>query len=85
MLSAWRYDAQVGLGGTYLRSQEDLDVERFSVSFLGRYSLPPRYTLEVVYTAHNFDDLAAAAAPSPYTDYYTANIVEINLITELGK
>jgi hypothetical protein len=79
--------AKVGFGGTYLRTLEGLDIERFSVSFLGRYTPPsqPRYTIEVVYTAHNFDDFDNANMAVLYNQYYTANIVEINLITELGR
>lgn len=79
------YGAKVGVGGTYLRSQQDLDIDRVSVSLLGRYAFATRYTLEVVYTAHNFDDYNNANMTTLYSEYYTANIVEINLITELGR
>jgi len=65
--------------GTYYRSKRDLDVESFSVGFTGRYTFVPGYRIEVAYSAHNFDDLR-------YWDrqYYTANIVEINLIKSLS-
>jgi len=70
-----------GVGGTYVRSQQDLDIEKFSVRLSGRYSFAARETIELIYTAHNYDDLAD---PSPvYSRYYTANIVELNLIYEL--
>ena len=69
-----------GFGGTYVRSKQDLDIEKSSVRLSGRYTFLPRHTIELIYTAHNFDDLAD---PSPvYSRYYTANIVEINLIHE---
>ena len=71
---------QGGFGGTYVRSKQDLDIEKFSVRFSGRYTFLPRHILEVIYSAYNFDDLAD---PSPvYSRYYTANIIEINLIHE---
>lgn len=82
--SAKFYNAQALFGGSYLRSQKDLDLERFTVKAGGRYSFAKRYTLEVIYTAHNFDDLLDANSPGLYTQFYTANIVEVNLITELG-
>ena len=72
-------------GGTYLRSKEDLDTERFNVDLGGRYSFGGRYSLEAVYTAHNFDDLLQAETEPLYTRYYTANMVEISLRTELGR
>jgi hypothetical protein len=78
------HGAQALLGGTYLRTKKDLDTERFSVKAGGRYTFAKRYTLEVIYTAHNFDDFVDANNPGLYTQYYTANIVEVNLISELG-
>jgi hypothetical protein len=73
------------VGGTYLRSQKDLDTERFSVRLGGRYALDEHYTFEVLYTAHNFDDLLAAETTPIYTEYYTANIVEVSIQRELGR
>jgi hypothetical protein len=78
------HNAQALFGGTYLRSKKDLDTERFSVRAGGRYIFARRYTLEAIYTAHNFDDFIDANNPGLYTKYYTANIVEVNLISELG-
>jgi hypothetical protein len=75
---------QALFGGTYLRSKGDLDTERFSVKAGGRYTFAKRYTLEAIYSAHNFDDFLDANNPGLYTRYYTANIVEVNLISELG-
>lgn len=78
------HGVQALLGGTYLRSKKDLDSERFSVKAGGRFTFAKRYTLEAIYTAHNFDDFTDANNPGLYTRYYTANIVEVNLISELG-
>jgi hypothetical protein len=72
---------KAGVGGTYLRSRQDVDVEKFSVRLSGQYAFGPRESLEVIYTAYNFDDFADR---SPiYSRYYTANVVELNLIYEL--
>jgi hypothetical protein len=78
------HGVQALFGGTYLRSKKDLDTERFSVKAGGRYTFARRYTLEAIYTAHNFDDFIDANNPGLYTRYYTANIVQVNLISELG-
>jgi hypothetical protein len=78
------HGVQALFGGTYLRSKRDLDTERFSVKAGGRFTFARRYTLEAIYTAHNFDDFIDANNPGLYTRYYTANIVEVNLISELG-
>jgi hypothetical protein len=77
------HSAQVGVGGTYLRSWRDLDIERFSVHLTARYHIDPAYIAEVAYTAHNFDDFQDTIGL--YTQYYTANIVEISITRELGK
>ena len=82
--SATWHGVQALFGGTYLSSKGDLDTERFSVKAGGRYTFAKRYTLEAIYTAHNFDDFVDANNPGLYTRYYTANIVEVNLISELG-
>ena len=79
------HGVQALFGGTYLASKGDLDTERFSVKAGGRFTFMKRFTLEGIYTAHNFDDYLDANAPGPYTRYYTANIVEVNLISELGN
>ncbi|HUV29605.1 MAG TPA: hypothetical protein VMY05_00750 [Acidobacteriota bacterium] len=81
VLSTWYRHLQGGIGGTYLRSRQDLDVESYSVRFTARFTFAGDHKLEVIYSAFNFDDLAD---PSPvYTQYYTANVVEVNLIKEL--
>jgi hypothetical protein len=79
------HGVQALFGGTYLSSKGDLDTERFSVKAGGRYTFAKRYTLEAIYTAHNFDDFVDANNPGLYTRYYTANIVEVNLVSELGN
>jgi hypothetical protein len=75
--------AQVGVGGTYLRSWRDLDIERFSVRLTARYHIVPAYVAEVAYSAHNSDDFQDTVGV--YTQYYTANIVEISITRELGR
>jgi hypothetical protein len=82
--SAKFWGVQALFGGTYLRSKNDLDTERFTVKAGGRYSFAKRYTVEFIYTAHNYDDFVDANTPTLYTQFYTANIVEVNLISELG-
>lgn len=69
-----------GVGGTYVRSRRDLDVESFSVHFSLNYAFGLGNEVEVKYAAHNFDDFND---PSPiYSRYYTANIVEFILSRE---
>jgi len=72
---------QAGLGGTYLRSKKDTDVESYGLRIFGRYMLPRGLGLEIAYSTHNFDNLND---PSPtYTEYYTDNIVEVSLSYKL--
>lgn len=71
----------VGVGGTYYRTKDDLDVESFSVRLSGRYALTEQFGLEAIYSAYNFDNFDD---PAPiYEQYYTANVLEINLLYEL--
>jgi hypothetical protein len=71
---------QLGVGGTYVRSRQDVDVESFSVRFSANYMIQKIYKFEVTYAAHNFDDFND---PSPiYSRYYTANVVEVSLSRE---
>ncbi|MEW6412783.1 MAG: hypothetical protein AB1483_09960 [Candidatus Zixiibacteriota bacterium] len=70
-----------GFGGMYLRSQQDLDVESFSVRFTGRYRLESGLGLEFEYSSHNFDNLGDT---SPiYNEYYTDNIVRVGISYDL--
>ncbi len=79
-LSAAYRNIQAGFGGMYMRSRLDTDVESFTVSLRGIYSFMPRHKLEVIYSAHNFDNFGDL---SPlYREYYTANVVEVNLLHE---
>lgn len=71
----------LGLGGTYYRTKDDLDVESFSVRLSGRYALTPQFGLEVIYSAYNFDNFDDPALV--YEQYYTANVLEFNLLYEL--
>ncbi|MEE8405153.1 MAG: hypothetical protein V3S17_07155 [candidate division Zixibacteria bacterium] len=81
VLSKRHNNFQLGFGGTYLRSKQNLDLESFSVRFTGNYDFNGGYNLEVTYSAHNFDDFND---PSPvYNQYFTANIVKIVLAKEL--
>ena len=69
---------RAGFGATYYRSKRDIDVESFMLHFMASLRFAENHHLEVVYNVHNFDDFLV-------TDrYYTANIVEINLIKELS-
>ena len=81
--SATWHGVGVLFGGSYIRSKQYLDVERFTIRAGGRFTFAKRYTLEAIYSAHNFDDFNDGTT-SLYSKYYTANIVEVNLITELG-
>jgi len=67
-----------GFGGLYYRSKRDLDVESFSLRFTGSYRLMQVYRIEAIYNVHNFDDFLVR------DQYYTANIVEINLSKEFS-
>ena len=69
-------------GGSYVRSMEDTDIESFSVRVSASFDLNGTQSVEFTYTAHNFDDLSNLKT-LPYTRYYTANIVEINLVSGL--
>ena len=74
------HNAQAGFGVTYMRSHRDLDIESFAIRFNAAYRFLPKTSVEAKYTAYNYDDFAD---PSPvYTEYYTANVVEVNLIRE---
>jgi len=70
-----------GVGLTYMHSYRDLDIESFAVRFNAEYRFLPKTSLEVKYTAFNYDDFDDAMH-SVYTEYYTANVVEVNLIRE---
>lgn len=61
---------------TYYRSQKDLDVESFKLRFSGEYLLTDDFGIEVIYRVQNFDDYTVRL---PYDQYYTANIVEVNI------
>jgi hypothetical protein len=73
-------EVQLGAGGTYVRSREDLDIENFSLRFSGNYKFLKFYRVEVVYSAYNYDDFNDPSVP--YSRYYTANIVEMSLSRE---
>ncbi len=72
-------DIVLSAGGQYYRSKKDLDVEHFNVRFSAVYRLYKNIKLEAKYSAYNFDDLLFFD-----NQYYTANIVEVNLIDALS-
>ncbi len=72
---------QAGVRGMYYRAQRDVDIESFTVEFTGRFRLMDKSRLEVVYAAHNFDDLDDPA--EFYERYFTANVVTAVLVYEL--
>ncbi len=81
LLSMPYHNLQAGFGGTYMRSKRDLDVESFLVRLTGVYSFGDDYRFEAVYSAFNFDDLASLSPT--YSQYYTANVVEVTLAKQL--
>ncbi len=64
----------LGLGAQYYRSQRDLDVEHFNITAKAVYRFYQDYRLEAKYSAYNFDDLLV------WDEYYTANMIEVNLV-----
>jgi len=72
--SAEYYNVTAGFGVSYYRSKQDLDVESYNLRFTGTYRFMKTHRLEITYNVHNFDDYLIA------DNYYTANIVEVNLI-----
>jgi hypothetical protein len=63
--------------GTYYRSHRDRDIEKLNLKFSGRYDLGVRHAVEVTYNLLTYDDFLVRS------DYYTGNIIEINLIKDL--
>ncbi|MEW6051049.1 MAG: hypothetical protein AB1644_08330 [Candidatus Zixiibacteriota bacterium] len=63
-------------GATYYRSKKDNDVEKFNLNFGLTYSFMNDHHLVVRYNVFNYDDYLLRDA------YYTANIVEVNLIKD---
>ena len=68
------YNVTAGFGVSYYRSKQDLDVESYNLRFTGAYRFMKTHRLEITYNVHNFDDFLVM------DNYYTANIVEVNLI-----
>ncbi len=63
----------LGGGIVYYKSQRDLDVERITLRLSGEYRFVKDYSLEVIYSGQNFDDLSVT------DEYYTANLINISL------
>jgi len=72
------YRVTAGAGATYYRSKRDLDVESFNIRCSAAFRFYDDLRLEAIYNAHNFDDFLVR------DQYYTANIVEINLTKGLS-
>ncbi len=71
-------DFVFGFGAVYYRSKRDNDVESFTLNFKGLYNIQNGLAIEAKYNVHNFDDFLVKDR------YYTANIVEINLIKSIS-
>jgi len=72
---------QLGFGGSYYRARQDVDIEAFSIHLTGKYRFYQNACLEIIYSAHNFDNFDDL--PAPYLEYYTANVVEVSIAYEL--
>lgn len=66
------------VGATYYRSKKDDDIEKFSLNFGLSYAFMGNHHLQVRYNVFNYDDYLLHDA------YYTANIVEVNLIKDFS-
>jgi hypothetical protein len=77
-LSPRFFNFNLGAGLVYYRNLKDLDAERIDLLIRGTYQMPANYSLEFKYNVHNFDDFVLL------DNYYTANIVEIDLVKEFS-
>ncbi len=78
IISQEYYRLTAGAGATYYRSKRDLNVESFNIRCSAAFRFYDDMRLEAIYNVHNFDDFLVR------DEYYTANIVEINLIKGLS-
>lgn len=67
---------------TYFRSRRDNDIEKFNLNFGLMFSFLRTHHVEARYNVFNFDDFRVL--DENYTEYYTGNIVEVNLIKDLN-
>jgi len=65
---------QVWAGGSYYRAKRDRDTEKIGGRVGGQYQLPRGYRVEAEYQVMNYDDYLVI------DEYYTGNIVMVNLI-----
>jgi len=72
------YRITSGAGVIYYRSKRDLDVEQVTVRLSFDYRFAESYHFKVDYNIHNFDDYLTADG------YYTANVVEMNLVKDVS-
>lgn len=69
------------LSGLYQRSTGDIAVETGNGSAGLRYDVTRHAALDARYSAYNFDNYTQRDLPhTPYTDYTTANIIELSLV-----
>lgn len=73
-----RHKVVLKLGGSYYRSREGNDIEKFNSIVGVRYRFPHDHFVEVEYRAYNFDDFLVN------DKYYTGNIVNIYLIKDFS-
>ena len=68
----------LGAGVIFYKSQRDLDVETSNLWFSGGYKLRSGIRVEAKYNVYNFDNFLAD------DQYFTENIVELNLIKSMS-
>lgn len=78
LLSKNHSKLQLGFGAVYYRSDRDIDIESVSLRFKINYSITDDWRLEGMYDGRNYDDLQNPGS------YYTANIVEINVVKKFS-
>jgi len=66
-------DFSFGIGGTYLRVREDLDIEKTIFFVEAAYTVADKYHFELEYNGFNYDDYIVAER------YYTGNVVWFNV------
>jgi hypothetical protein len=76
-LPTWK-NFSFDFGATYYRTGWSTDIEKSNLNFGLTYTFVKDHHLEVRYNLFNYDDYLLN------NNYYTANIVEINIIKELG-
>ena len=70
-------DLRLAAGVTYLKMEEDLDIEKSVLFFEGTYRVLDRLEFEVKYNIYNYDDFVLLDR------YYTGNVVWFNVAYDL--